>query len=114
MGCDSTRYHDEQCGDDPDVCGHWCCKVRYWQQGGGLRLSTNATPERVRDRPQPIRPMQQPVWEKGIATVKRGQYEIPILRPGTNVPMRVKEYAERRHEVDAGLRRNHNSAPPSA
>lgn len=111
MSCEGgTKYHEAVCIADPDECGHWCCKVRYWQRDGGLRLSTDATPTRVIDRPQPHRPMQQPVWEQGIATVKRGQYDLPILRPGTNVPMRVKEYAERRHEIDAGLRRNH-SAP---
>lgn len=103
--CTGGRYHEEPCREDPDACGHFCCKIRWMQSNGGLRLSTAATPNRVTDRPQPFRPMVDPSWEKGIATVKRGSYEIPILRPGTNSPMHVKEYAERRHEVDAALRR---------
>lgn len=105
MSCQKNVDHTEPCDADPDVCGHWCCRVNYWQTGGGLRLSTDATPNRVMDRPQPHRPMVDPSWEKGIATVKRGRYEIPILKPGTTSPMHVKEYAERRHEVDAALRR---------
>lgn len=106
MACrGETKYHEEPCDVDPDVCGHWCCKIRHIQANGGLRLGTDATPTRVADRPQPFRPMRQPSWEKGIATVKRGRYEVPILRPGTTSPMHVKEYAERRHEVDSALRR---------
>ena len=112
MTCEGgTQYHEGVCDADPDECGHWCCKIRYMRANGGLRLSNEATPNR--EGHYPFREIKQPSWEAGIATVERANgTRVPILKPGTNVPMRVKEYAERRHEVDAHLRRMHQSAEP--
>lgn len=65
--CDRERYHpDGPCVQDPDVCGHWCCKVVYWNHQGGLRVSSDATPH-VRERDARHAPRgSDPAWEKGL------------------------------------------------
>jgi hypothetical protein len=86
-----TQYHEGPCDVDPDACGHWCCKARYWQRAGGLRLSSDAVPH-VRERDARHAPRgSDPAWEKGLVGEHRpGGTFMPLLDKEC-LPMRVGE-----------------------
>lgn len=78
--CTKAVEHTDACTVDPDHCGHWCCKVAYWQTSGGLRLSSDLVPHiRERDHRHPPR-APEASWEKGIAHLDR-------RRDGTVMPL---------------------------
>jgi hypothetical protein len=56
-------------------------------------------------------PKANPAWERGIVTETRpGGYRVPVL--GENMkPIRVKEYGQRRREIESRLRQLKN--PPT-
>lgn len=76
-----------------DVDGCPTCKLR------SVQLSPQATPNKTRKFGK-VGPKGDPVWERGIVTDRRG---MPICKPDGNL-IRNKEYAERRHEIEAGRR----------
>lgn len=66
-------------------------------------LNWGRVPGGSRDSKFVYRPKPSSSWEAGIVTDKRpGGYEMPLL-DGTDdyKPIRMKQYAERRHEIDA-------------
>jgi hypothetical protein len=90
--CDKAAgYHDGPCFDDPDVCGHWCCKVAYWQGQGGLRLSSEIVPH-VRERDARHAPRESNnSWEAGlVGEHRRGGDFMPLLDKDC-LPMRQGE-----------------------
>lgn len=74
----------------------------------GISVAPSATPSRFKQGRR--RPIEQPSWEKGIPTEKRpGGFEMPYLNEdGSRV--RVKEHAQRRHEIHA-IRDRQRNAP---
>lgn len=92
--------------DCPPPCDeHYACRLRQNRH----MIAPSATPSRFRHGK--IRPMQDPSWEKGIATEKRpGGIEMPLLNEHGS-PIHVKEYGERRHEIEA-IRDRQRNAPP--
>lgn len=98
--------HDGMCEDlaerDPDC---YRCKI------AGFGVMPSATPTRTANRTQPIRPVQQPSWEKGRAGEHRpGGTFMPYLA-GTR-PIPVKEFAEKRTALEAERRRQLNATAP--
>lgn len=70
-----------------------------------VAVSPSATPNRSANRPQPFREMREPSWEKGIAGEHRpGGGFVPYLNPDGS-RMGVKELADRRGHVEAGIKR---------
>lgn len=86
------------CADE----AHYACRLR----AKGVQVSASATPNRRASRPQPVRPMREGSWEKGIAGERRrdGSF-MPYLRPGTTSPMSLKEQADRRPQVESAVKR---------
>lgn len=86
----------------PQCVEHFACQLR----NKGVQVSPKATPSRVRNRTQPVRPMAEPSWEKGIVGERRidGSF-MPVLVPGSDRPMGVHEQAGQRSTVETGLRR---------
>lgn len=69
--CTTTTEHADACSCDPDLSGHWCCKVAYWRSNGGLRLSSDALPH-VRERDARHEPRQPDnSWEKAEIVDRR-------------------------------------------
>src|SRR5690242_6913953 len=93
-GCASCfdKQHDAQHPSRVEGC--LACKLR-----GEIYLSRKATPTKSPSAAEPHRP--DPAWERGIATDERG---MPFLGKG-GAPIGVKEYGERRHEIDDWRRR---------
>jgi len=80
---------------------HYACGLR----AKGVQVSPAATPNRRAARTQPIRPMQEGSWEKGIAGERRpGGSFMPYLRPGTTSPMSLKEQADRRSQIESQVK----------
>lgn len=71
----------------------------------GVQVAPSATPNRVQTRNQPVRPMAEPSWEKGVVGETRpdGSF-MPVLAPGTTRPMQVHERQAQRAAVERGLR----------
>lgn len=86
-----TQYHEGLCTvGDPDTCGHWCCKARYWQRAGGLRLSSEIVPHvRTRDAQHAPRETNNS-WEAGLVGEHRRSGFMPILDKDC-LPMRQGE-----------------------
>lgn len=70
------------------------CKLR------SVQLSPAATPTKTRSFGEIGKPKGNNSWERQIVTDARG---MPILHADGNL-IRSKEYAERRHEIEAGRR----------
>lgn len=88
----------------PDCADHYACRMR----AKGVRVSTEATPTRVANRPQPYRPMAEPSWEKGVAGEHRpGGTFMPYLNENRE-EMGVHEHASKRHEVQDAVHRLRN------
>lgn len=69
----------------------------------GVSVAPSATPSRMNTLPPR---KADPAWERGIISERRPDgSRMPILRPGTTTPLRVKEYGERRREIDESIRR---------
>lgn len=85
--------HEEDCTQ------HLGCRLR----AKGMQLSPKATPTKTRRHK--YRPPSQPSWEAGVAGERRpdGSF-MPYLDADRN-EMGVKEYAERRRDVDAAVGR---------
>lgn len=81
-------------------------KMKYWRENG-MQVTPSASPA-ARRHGVPRDKSDSNAWERGIARDERG---VPILKPGTTEPMPIKEYTQRRHEVDEGIRRNRASDP---
>lgn len=74
-------------------------------------VAPSATPSRYRHGK--LRKPAQPSWEKGIPTEKRpGGFEMPYLREDGS-KIRVKEYGERRREIES-IRDRQRHAPSPA
>lgn len=80
---------------------HYACRLRAKNVG----LSQAITPTRSSVRDQPLRPMVEPSWEKGIAGERRcdGSF-MPYLNDHREV-MGVHELAEKRQDVEAAVTR---------
>ena len=90
-----TRTHFGQHGDD---C--FGCKVQ------SIQFDPYAMPSRLNKKAEPRRP--DPAWERGIPKDSRG---MPFLRTD-GTPMGVKEFGEKRHQIDQHRRTLHNSTAP--
>lgn len=86
-----------------DVDGCPTCKLR------SVQLSPAATPTKTR-RFGKLGPKGNPSWEKGIVTDSRG---MPILKPDGHF-IRQKEYAEKRHSIEAGRAQLAQAPAPSS
>lgn len=64
-------------------------------------MAPSATPSRMNSIPPAV---PNPAWERGIKGETRpdGSF-MPYLAPGTRSPLRVKEYGEKRREIDAAI-----------
>lgn len=81
----------------PGCVEHYACSLR----AKGVQLSPAATPSRLH---LPRRQMAAPSWEAGIVTETRPDgSRMPLLKP-SGAPLGVKEYGERRREVDAQVK----------
>ena len=81
--------------------GCFGCRIK------GVAFAPSAMPSR-RNKVPPRK--SEPGWEKGTAGEHRADGSfMPWLKPGTELPMGVKEASERRHQLDATRRRNHGS-----
>ena len=80
------------------LCKELACKLRYWRREG-VRLQPSATPNRRNNLP--VQSRHDNAWERGLATDDRG---MPLLREDLT-PMGVKEFSERRHEIEANKAR---------
>jgi hypothetical protein len=80
---------------DPECLG---CQLRH----KGLMVAPSAMPSRMNTKPPPT---ANPAWERGIVTQKRPDgSEMPVFRPNSREPLRVKEYGEHRRTVDGVLK----------
>jgi hypothetical protein len=81
---------------------HYACRLR----AKGVQVSPSATPSRVNNRHQPLRPMVDPAWERGVVgeTRRDGSF-MPVLAPGTTRSMGVHERQGQRSKVEEGIRR---------
>lgn len=103
-GCDEPLDTTDPCSDcyltehalaHPDyVEGCATCRLLT------VELSPAATPSKTR-RVGSLGSRNRNSWERGIPTDNRG---MPVLREDGS-PMRAKEYAERRREIDESRRR---------
>lgn len=95
------------------VCDGSCvpsCSYGCELRKKNLMVAPSAMPTRMNDKPPP---KANPAWERGIVTQKRPDgSEMPLLRPGSLEPMRVKEYGERRRDVDAQVKNLHTRTTP--
>ena len=90
--CDRpARYNGKPCMEH---------KLEYYRISGAPGLPANSKPNHSRDQSL-HRPDQLNGWERGITTDDRG---IPLISPTTGAPMRMKEYSENRHAVDARVK----------
>ncbi len=86
------------CRESCDPPCSFGCELRQKNIVGNIKSRMNSIPPRTAD----------PAWERGIVTTPRPDgSRMPILRPGTTSPLRVKEYGENRRTIDAGLRQLH-------
>jgi len=90
----TNKRHTEAHPVPVDGCG--ICRLSQ----GEIQLSPKATPSKRSPVP-PRKPNNS--WEKGLARNERG---MPLMMDGR--PIGVKEYAERRHEIDDARRRLHH------
>lgn len=88
--------HPSDCG-----CDTYGCVLRR----KGVDFSPAATPGRVSNRRQPIRPMPRPSWEAGRAGTRRPDGSFMPFLTDTGSPMGVKEASERSSEIEAAKRR---------
>ena len=92
------------------MCGcdgtHLCLphKLAYWRESGHRLVSPQATPNRRNHLPPKVTSNAN-AWERGVAKDSRG---MPLLCADGS-PMGVKEYAEKRTEVEEVRRRAHNA-----
>ena len=93
----------------PGCLEHYACRLR----AKGVSVAPSATPTRISNRPYVYRPVKDPSWERGIAGETRcdGSF-MPILTE-TQVPMGVKEYSERRHEIEGHIKRLKTDPTPA-
>lgn len=77
-----------------DVDGCPTCKLR------SVQLSPAATPTKTRKYGEVGKLKGNNSWERAIVSDARG---MPILKPDGNL-IRSAEYAEKRHEIEAGRR----------
>lgn len=83
----------------PD-CNHYGCQLRR----KGVMLTSKASPTMRNNVPPRTTP--DPSWEAGVAVDRRRNGEVmPILDSDASRVIRVKEYGERRHEIDSALKR---------
>lgn len=92
------------CGKPVETPGrrtHYGCDLKV----KGVQVLPSATPTRTSNRPQSVRPMQQPSWEKGIAGETRpdGSF-MPYLNEHRE-EMGVHEFANRRRDVEGAVKR---------
>jgi hypothetical protein len=83
-----------------DACDPPCsygCALRQ----KGVTVAPSALPSQMNSVPPRT---ANPAWERGIVTEKRpGGHVVPVLDSRLK-PIRVKQYAQKRREIDAGLR----------
>lgn len=85
--------------DAPGCTEHYGCLMR----AKGVRLSSKATPTMRNNVPPRTTP--EPSWEAGIAVDRRpGGTVMPIMDTAASRVIPLKEYGERRHEIDSALR----------
>jgi hypothetical protein len=76
-------------------------KMLYYQINGAPGLPATSKPKHTGEQKLRRPADNNNGWERGIKTDERG---IPILSPKSGKPMRMKEYSENRHEVDAQVK----------
>lgn len=91
------------CGKPVETPGrstHYGCDLK----AKGVQVLPSATPSRTSNRRQPVRPMSDPSWEKGVAGETRpdGSF-MPYLNEHRE-EMGVHEFANRRREVEGVVR----------
>jgi hypothetical protein len=95
--------HEPECD-----CGNFACELRR----KNVSVAASATPNRVGNRKQPVvKHAEPPSWEAGRIGHhnKNGTFVPVITERGTH--LRVKEYGERRTEIDAILKRKRQGVP---
>lgn len=92
------------------VCNRGCqppCSYGCQLRQKGVAVAPSALPSQMNSVPPP---KANPAWERGIVTETRPDgSRVPILDSNLR-PIRVKEYAQKRREIDAGLRKVKNPA----
>lgn len=90
------------------VCDGSCepsCSYGCSLRKKNLMVAPSAMPTRMNDKPPP---RANPAWERGVVTQQRPDgSRMPLLRPGTLEPMRVKEHSERARDIKAQLKNLH-------
>lgn len=89
----------------PDSCECLPCKLVYWRSGRGLQIDPRATPSR-RNSTAPA--AANPAWEAGVAGEHRrdGTF-MPYIHETTMNPIGLKEFGERRRELEPVINDNH-------
>lgn len=92
-----------------DACDPPCsygCELRQKSIG----VPPSATPTRTRSAAAPAQ--ANPWYEKQVVTETRPDgSRMPLLKPGTLTPLRIKEYHQKRREIDAKVAQVRTSAP---
>lgn len=87
------------------VCHNACqppCSYGCELRQKGVAVAPSAMPSRMNSVPPP---KANPVWEKQIITDRRPDgSQMPIFAPGTRRPLRIKEYGQKRREIDAKVK----------
>lgn len=90
------------------VCHEGCnppCSYGCSLRQKGVAVAPSAMPSRMNNTPPP---KADPAWERGIVTEKRPDGSVVPILDSNLKPIRVKQYAQKRREIDAGLRRVKN------
>lgn len=92
-------------------CKEFACKLHAWRSGDGVgfQVSPSMLPNRRNHKPPRLTTGGGNAWERGVARDSRG---MPLLKGLT--PIGVKEYSQRRREIDDNRRKAANAKGDSA
>lgn len=83
-------------------CGEcFACRLR----AKTVAVSPKATPNRTANRRQPIRPVAEPSWEKGVQGEKRADGSFMPYLGSTGKPIRAKAWADNRGGFEEQVKR---------
>jgi hypothetical protein len=91
---------------DPECEKHYSCRMR--RKGVNFGMTVKPAPDRARSQHRP-----NTSWEAGkVYDPRPGGLHMPILAPGKRTPLHVKEYGEKRRDIDEQIRRLKTTTTP--